>query len=175
MRAFIAFCLFLLLSIPLAAQKQKHDPLTPDQQDQIAEAGIDPVARVDLYVKFIDEHAETIRGLIKRAKTPARAQRLNYELEDFTTLLDEFGDNLDVFSEREADVRKSLKILNGGVARWQSVLHDLPSEPGFDLALKDAQASMNELAAQAKQLTSNQEAYFKEHPDEKNQDRAEPK
>jgi len=175
MRTLAAILLCLLFAFPLAAQKEKHDPLTPDQQDQIAEAGIDPVARVNLYVKFIDEHSDTIRGLIKRAKSPARSQRLSGELQDFAALLDELGDNLDVFSERKADVRKSLKGLNEGVGRWQSVLHDLPSEPGFELSLKDATASASDLADQARQLTTSQEAYFKSHPDEKNQDRAEPK
>ena len=54
------FC--LLLSTPLAAQQQKREPLTEDQQDQIAEAGIDPVARVDLYVKFLNDYCDTIEG-----------------------------------------------------------------------------------------------------------------
>jgi hypothetical protein len=66
-------------------------------------------------------------------------------------------------------------VLNEGIARWQGVLHDLPSEPGFELSLKEALASIGDLADQAKQLTADQEAYFKAHPDEKGQDRYEPK
>ncbi len=54
-------------------------------------------------------------------------------------------------------------------------LHGLPSEPGFELSLKDALDSASDLSDQAKQLTADQEAYFKAHPDEKNQDRYEPK
>jgi hypothetical protein len=171
--AALVFC-FLLCAV-LPAQKQTREPLTEVQQDQIAEAGIDPVARVDLYVKFLNEHSETIRGLIKRAKTPQRARRLDDELGDFAALLDELGDNLDVYSGRNADLRKSLKGLNEGVQGWQGVLHDLPSEPGFELELKEALDSVGDLATQAKQITTDQEAYFKAHPDEKNQDRAEPK
>jgi hypothetical protein len=171
--AALAFCLFLCAALP--AQKEKREPLTEVQQDQIAEAGIDPVARVDLYVKFLNEYSDTIRGLIKRAKGPARARRLDDELGDFAALMDELGDNLDVYSERKADLRKSLKVLNDGVAGWQSVLNDLPSEPGFELALKEALDSVGDLSTQTKQITTDQEAYFKAHPDEKNQDRAEPK
>jgi len=165
----------LALAAPLSAQKQKREPLTEAQQDQIAEAGIDPVARVSLYVKFLDEHAETIQGLTSRAKSGARSHRLNNELLDFAALLDEFGDNLDVFSERKADIRRSLKRLNEGVARWRSVLRGLPSEPGFELALKEANESLGDIADQTKQITADQEAYFKAHPDEKDQDRWEPK
>jgi len=175
MRTLAALILCLLIAAVSPAQKEKREPLTEAQQEQIAEAGIDPVARVGLYVRFLNDEAETIRGLIKRAKSVARSQRMNGELEDFTALMDELGDNLDVFSERKADIRKSLKELNEGVKNWQGVLHDLPSEPAFELALKEAVDSSNDLAEQAKQITSDQEAYFKAHPDEKNQDRAEPK
>ena len=175
MRTLAALILCLLIAAASPAQKEKREPLTEAQQEQIAEAGIDPVARVGLYVRFLNDEAETIRGVIKRAKSVARSQRMNGELEDFTALMDELGDNLDVFSERKADIRKSLKELNEGVKNWQGVLHDLPSEPVFELALKEAVDSSNDLAEQAKQITSDQEAYFKAHPDEKNQDRAEPK
>jgi hypothetical protein len=175
MRILAAFILCFLLCASLPAQKEKREPLTEVQQDQIAEAGIDPVARVDLYVKFLNEQSDTIRGLIKRAKTPSRARRLDDELQDFSALMDELGDNLDVYSGRNADLRKSLKGLNEGVQGWQGVLHDLPSEPGFELALKEALDSVGDLSTQAKQITTDQEAYFKAHPDEKNQDRSEPK
>jgi ABC-type transporter Mla subunit MlaD len=174
MRTLAAIVLCFLTAAPLVAQKQKPEPLTDAQQDQIAEAGIDPVARVDLFVKFLNERADTIRGLIKRAKSPARSQRIGDELQNFTALMDELGDNLDMYSQRKADVRKSLKALNDGVQQWQAVLHDLPSEPGFELSLKDAVASANDLANQTKQLTTDQEAYFKAHPDQKGQDRYEP-
>jgi hypothetical protein len=165
----------LLGATPLHAQKEKPEPLTPAEQDQIAEAGIDPVIRVGLYVKFLDEHSDAIRGLITRAHTTARVQRLNGELENFAALADELDDNLDVYSERKADIRKSLKGLNEGIARWQAILHALPSEPGFELSLKEAFDAVGDLSDQAKQIGTDQEAYFKAHPDEKNQDRYEPK
>ena len=87
-----------------------------EQQDQIEEAGIDPVARVDFYVKFINEYCDTIKGLIPRAKSSARTSRIDDELQDFSALMDELGDNLDVFSQRKADLRKSLKGLNESIA-----------------------------------------------------------
>ena len=163
-----------LLAAPLAAQRQKPEPLTEKQQDEIAEAGIDPVGRVNLYVKFLNEYADTIKRLIPRAKSEARAQRLDEELQDLTALMDELGDNLDMLSERRADIRKSLKGLNESIANWQQLLHGVPSEPGFELALKDATVGAADLADQAKQITADQEAYFKAHPKEKGQDRWEP-
>ncbi len=175
MRNLIIIAVSLLIAAPLHAQKEQREPLTPAQQDQVAEAGIDPVARVGLYVKFLDEHSDSIRGLITRAHSAARVQRLNNDLEDFSALADELDDNLDVYSGRKADIRKSLKGLNEGIARWQAILRALPSEPGFELSLKEAFDAVGDLSDQAKQIGVDQDAYFKAHPDEKNQDRYEPK
>ena len=98
MRPFLTALVCLLLTAPLAAQQQKREPLTEKQQDQIAEAGIDPVARVNLYVKFLNEESDTVKGLIPRAKSSARLRRIDGELQDFAALMDELGDNLDVYS-----------------------------------------------------------------------------
>jgi hypothetical protein len=175
MRPFLIAFFCLLWAAPLAPQQQKREPLTEKQQDEIAEAGIDPVARVNLYVKYLSDYSDTIKGLIPRVKSASRARRIDGELQDFSALMDELGDNLDLFSQRKADLRKALKNLNESIQRWQGVLHDLPSEPGFELSLKEAIDSANDLADQAKQITVDQEAYFKAHPDEKGQDRWEPK
>lgn len=175
MRTLAVLFICLLLVVPAIAQSQKREPLTEAQQDQIAEAGNEPVIRVNLYVKFLNEKSDTIKGLTHRAKSAARAKRLDGELLDFAALLDEFSDNLDLFAQRKADIRKSFKGMNEGIERWKTMLRDLPSEPGFELSLKDADASLADLADQTKQISEDQDAYFKAHPDEKDQDRWEPK
>jgi uncharacterized membrane protein YgaE (UPF0421/DUF939 family) len=175
MRTVTLTLLSLLLAAPVGGQKVKREPLTDTQQEQIAEAGIDPVARVDLYVKFLNERADTIKGLTTRGHSSARSYRLDNELQDLTALMDELGTNLDLYSDRKADIRKSLKGLNESIQRWQSILNGLISEPGFELARRDALESSHDLSEQAKQLTSEQTAYFNLHKDEKGQDRAEPK
>lgn len=169
------FLACLLVAAPLLAQKEKREPLTSSQVDQIAEAGINPNARVGLYTKFLDEHAAVIKGLATRAKSPARSHRLDNDLQDFTALMDELGSNLDTFSDRRADIRKSLKPLNEAIQRWLAILNALASEPVFEISRDEAIESGKDLADQAKQLQQDQEAYFKLHPDEAGQDRWEPK
>ena len=105
MRTLITFLSCLLIAVPICAQKNKREPLTEIQQDQIAEAGVAPVERLDLYVKFTNEHAETIQGLIKRAHSAARVHRMDDELQDFTALMDELSSNLDIYADRKADIR----------------------------------------------------------------------
>jgi len=175
MRTPAAILLSLLIVAPLAAQRQKRDPLTEAQQEQIAEAGIDPTGRVDLYVKFLNERADTIKGLIPRAHTAARGNRLEDELGNFAALVDELGDNLDVYAERKADIRKSLKSLNESIERWQALLKSVPSEQAYEIGLHEAIESSSDLADQARKLTADQTAYFNLHKDEKGQDRYEPK
>jgi hypothetical protein len=55
------------------------------------------------------------------------------------------------------------------------MLRALAGEPGFSLARKEAIESGEDLAAQADRLLKEQTDYFNQHPDEKGQDRWEPK
>jgi hypothetical protein len=172
---FATLLVSLVFAAPLAAQHQTRDTLTQAQAEQIAQAGIDPPARVGLYTKFLNEHADAIKDLAKRAPSPARSQHLSNDLEDFANLMDELGSNLDMYSDRKADIRKALKPLNESIQHWQAMLHGLPSDdPGYDLSLTDALDSSNDLADQTKQLTQDQDTYFKEHKDQSGQQRVEP-
>lgn len=178
MRLLLSTALALLCLFPatrLLAQKNRPEPLTEAQQDQIAEAGVYPNERVKLYITYTDEHADAIKSLAGRNKSAARAKRLDEELQDLTALMDEFGSNLDVYSERHADIRKSIKTLPEAADRWLAVLRAIPSEPSFEVSLKEALESGQDFSDQAKQLVTDQTAYFLLHKDEANQDRAEPK
>jgi len=172
---FSAILVCLFVAVPLHGQKEKREPLTEDQIEQIREAGIYPDVRVTLYAKFLNEHADILKGLSFRAKSAARSQRLDRELQDFTALMDEFGSNLDVYSDRHADIRHSLKPLPAAVDRWKAILRALPGEPGFDLARKEAIESAEDLADQATRLLREETDYFNLHKDEQGQERAEPK
>jgi hypothetical protein len=175
MRCCAAILACLFWAVPLHAQKEKREPLTGAQIEEIREAGIDPDGRVKLYTKYLDEHASVIKGLTNRAQSAARIRRLDDELQDFTALMDELGANLDVYSDRKADIRMSLKLLTEATPRWLGILRALAGEPGFDLARKEAIESGDELAEQAKRLLQEQTDYFNLHKDQAGQDRAEPK
>lgn len=172
---FAAILVLALGASPLCAQKNKREPLTGAQIEEIREAGIYPDERVKLYAKYLDEHAEVIKGLSSRARSSARAGRLDNELQDLTALMDELGSNLDVYADRKADIRKALKPLAESAQKWLTILRALPGEPGFDLARKEAIESGEDLADQAKRLFEEQNQYFEMHKDERGQERYEPK
>ena len=173
LRLLTALLFFLFLAGPVRAQREQTGPLTPAQQDQIAEAGIDPDARIALYTKFLNEHADTINGLSKRHES-GRGRRLDSELESFSALIDELASNLDEYGGRKADLRKALKGLNESIPRWQQMLHSLPTNSAYSISRDDATDALNDLAGQTKKLTADQETYFKEHKKAKGQQREEP-
>lgn len=175
LRCFALFLVCVALPCFAPAQKEQRQPLSDAQIEKIREAGIYPDDRIKLYTQFLDERANTIKGLINRAKTAARAKRIDDELQDFTALIDELGSNLDQYSDRKADLRISLKKLNEATPRWLTILKSLPGEPTFDEARKEAIEAEEDLAGDAKRLQTEQETYFAAHKDEKGQERAEPK
>jgi hypothetical protein len=165
----------LLLAAQAHPQKEKRDPLTAPEIEEIRQAGIDPSGRVLIYTRILNERAEKIKALTSRAKSDARARRLDGELQDLTALMDELGANLDTYSDRKADIRRALKPLTEASQHWLSLLRALAGEPGFDLSRKEAIESADDLAEQVTRLANEQTEYFNLHKDEEGQDRAEPK
>jgi ABC-type transporter Mla subunit MlaD len=174
-RLFATIFSCILLAPPAHPQKEKREPLTGPQIEEIREAGIDPDKRVSIYTRILNEHAATIKGLTARSRSEQRTRRLDSELQDLTALMDELGANLDLYSDRKADIRRALKPLGEASQHWLGLLRALAGEPGFDLARKEAIESAEDLAGQATRLASEQTEYFNLHKDEQGQDRAEPK
>jgi transcriptional regulator of met regulon len=173
-RLFVLALTCLPITAPLSAQKNKRDPLTEVEAEKIREAGIDPAERVKLYTKFVDEHMSTIKGLTNRGHSPARAKRLDDELQSLTSLMDELGTNLDTYSDRHADLRPALKPLTESTQRWLLNLRALAGESEFNLSRKEAIESGQDLADQAERLLREQTDYFNVHKDERGQERSEP-
>jgi hypothetical protein len=174
--ALVVFLIALfVLPLGVLAQKDKPEPLTEAQIEEIREAGIAPNDRIALYTKYLNERADTIKGLTNRSKSMARSKRLDEELQNFTALMDELGSNLDLYADRHGDIRKSLKPLVDDSQKWLGILRALPGENGFDLSRKEAIESGEDLADQARRLQTEQTEYFNLHKDEQGQDRAEPK
>jgi hypothetical protein len=167
--------LFLVLLIPtdtrLHAQHVRSANLSETEIEQVREAAVLPDTRVKLYTKFLEERAAKIKDLTGRPKSSQRILKLDDALQDFTALMDEMGSNLDQYSDRHSDIRKSLKPLSEEVPHWVNILRTLPGESGFDLARKEAIESGEELADQATRLLREQDDYFATHKDEKNQER----
>lgn len=167
--------IFLSSNAITIAQDKHHDPLTEAQVEKIREAGIDPNERIKLYTEFVNGHVGVVKSLMNRGKSDARAHKLDTELHDISTLMDELGSNLDQYSERNADMRKALKVLADESQQWVGTLRALAGEAPFDLSRKEAIEAGEDLADEAQRLLREETTYFESHKEERGQERAEPK
>ena len=171
---FLATLLLLLTASALRAQHVRTAKLTEAEIEEVRENAIFPDLRVKAYTKFVEERAGGIKALTGRPKSAQRVLKLDSSLQDLTALMDELDSNLDQYSDRHSDIRKSLKTLTESTPRWLNILRSLPGESGFDLARKEAIESGEELADQANRLLKEQTEYCATHKDEKDQERGDP-
>jgi hypothetical protein len=163
--------LLMAAALPALAQHARVGELTETEIEQVREAAVYPVERVNLYTKFLSDRAARIKDLVNRPKSSQRVLKLEDALEDFTALMDEVGSNLDQYSDRHSDIRKALKPLSEAMPKWLTILRGVPGESGFDLSRKEAIEAGEELSGEAERLLKEQEAYFATHKDEKDQER----
>jgi hypothetical protein len=153
--------LMLLVSLPVWAQSQK-DPLTDAETEEIREYADRPPDRIKLYLKYIDQRTTAIHQIGHDAKTSGQDDRVRALIEEFTRLVDELQDNLDVYSTTHADIRKVLKEVIETSGKWPAVLQEPPADKVYDFPRKtalDAAESMND---EAKKMLAEQDKYFAE-------------
>ncbi|HWZ45080.1 MAG TPA: hypothetical protein VNW97_16515 [Candidatus Saccharimonadales bacterium] len=137
---------FLLLLLAINASAKKRDPLSEVEVDQLREVAMEPLKRLQLYIKFAEmrlTEVDRLRGGPKEAQ--GRGKRIHDLLEDFTAILDEINDNLDQYQGRPLDkdlkkeFRKGLKEVLEAGAKWEARIATLKSAASADpLAKKES-------------------------------------
>ena len=118
----------LLITLPAAGQRRSHDPLTPDEIDQLRDNMLEPELRLKLFVTFARDRMTKLEQMRSDPKTTGRPTKTHDMLEDFLAVYDELNDNVDMYVGRKDDIRKPLKLIIEADTEFQSKL----------LALKDA-------------------------------------
>jgi hypothetical protein len=181
MKARALFLLVLLLATPLFGQRKGHDPLNDDEADKLRDTAMLPNKRLKLYVEFARARMTQIDQLLANPKAKDRGTQLHDLLSDFSTLLDEIGENVDDFHSRHWDIRKSLKLVIEGDTEFQLELRkiaqaaDDPKDADadqFKFAVKDAVESVNANADDTRHVVQEQNALAK---DQKLQKEEEPR
>ncbi|MGA8530648.1 MAG: hypothetical protein WB622_13100 [Acidobacteriaceae bacterium] len=166
----IACFLILLLAagsaVRLCAQ-DNQDPLSDDEVQAIRDNAVHPNERIKLYTKFIEDRLTAIRQLAGDPDVANRKAQIRDKLEEFTHLCDELQDNLDTYDSAHADIRKSLKDLVASTAKWPADLKAAGTDPSYDFSLKTAQEAAQSAADEAKQLSTEEDAFFQDHKDER--------
>jgi len=105
-QAVLALIFAFLFSVPTWAQKR--DALTDAESDQLREVAQEPLKRFKLLIKFATERLDTVDRIKDEPKTADRGKKMHDALEDFRQIVDEMDDNIDDYSDKQADLRKPL-------------------------------------------------------------------
>jgi len=108
---------------------QKRDPLTEKEVDEMRESAEWPDKRIELMVKFARARMAAIDQLRADGKSAKdRPMQIHDLLEDFSSLLDEVDDNVNMYASHKADMRKGLMLLLEATSEWQLKLHRLKEQ-----------------------------------------------
>ena len=163
--AFFAVCLFVL-AVPCLAQHS--DPLNDKEIDALRDTNQEPEKRMKLIVKFARARLDSLDPAKADTKLSAddRMQKLHDLLQDFLSIYDELGDNLDMFRERRSDLRKALhEVIQGDgefQARLEKVRRELTPDEQKDceFVLNNAQEAVHSGMTEHKQLLAAEDEAF---------------
>lgn len=162
-------CLILsVVALPASAQHH-HDPLNSMEIDQLRDAAQEPAARVKLYITFARTRLDAVQQVSSDPKIANPGQETHDRLQDFLYVYDEFDDNIDVFADRKADLRKVLKLVIEADAEFQSKLRALrdsatvkpETAQKYSFLLTNALDAVDTGAKDHRQLLAEQEETFK--------------
>ena len=154
-----AALLLFLLVIPASSQRSR-DPLSEAEADQLRELRQEPMKRLRLMVKFARTRLETAEQLRANPNLPDAPKQIRTALEDFTNIVDEMDDNVDMF--KSDDIRKPLKEIVEADTDFQLKLRTLKEgtpekqRVEYSFALDTAIDSVNASADTARAMLQDQ-------------------
>lgn len=151
---------FLLLAVCLCSHRsaaQKRDPLNEKEVDEMRESADWPDKRLELMVKFARARMASIDQLRADGKNAKdRPMQIHDLLEDFSALLDEMEDNVEMYGSHKADMRKGLTLLIEANSEWQLKLRRLKEQSPpeeleqYSFVLANATDAVNDTADDAR-------------------------
>lgn len=169
----------LLALVMFSPAWARHDPLNNVEIDQLREAAQEPNDRLKLIVKFARARLESLEQALTdpNLKADERADRIHELIEDFTTIYDELGDNLDMYSDQKADFRKAMHVVIEGDSEFQNRLKAFetavtadPAKNGtkqYQFVLQSAIEAVNAGASDHRKVLEEQNELAKERKKQK--------
>jgi hypothetical protein len=155
--------LFIALSLPLQAQGGNNS-LSNAEIEQLRDSAYVPRDRVLVFIHFLDDRSNAIHDLFSKPRRPGREQDMHDLLEQFTSIANELEDNLDDYSTRHSDIRKSLPKLLEATDRWSSGIKSPPDNEAYNVSRKLALEAIRDLRQDATELIESQKTWFAVHP-----------
>lgn len=158
------FAFACLLDLPSFAQVNEAQPAMSEAEiDRLRDVAPEPQQRLLAFISFLDKRANAIEKLVSGSRHPGREQDIHDLMEQFNSICDDLGDNLDDYSRRHRDVRKVLPKLISASERWATVLRTPPQDERYNIARKLALTSLGDVQDSARQMVEEQRTYFQTH------------
>jgi hypothetical protein len=162
---FLLTFILLLSALGVLAQRSQRDPLNAKEVDELRETNQEPDKRLPLIVRFARERLDAALAARNNAKLAAadRTATIHDSLQDFLSIYDELGDNLDMYSDQKEDLRKPLKVVIAGDGEFKVKLEQLrqsasPDEmKTYGFAITSALEAVSDGASEHRQLQREQE------------------
>jgi len=160
----LAFTLFVSL-LPALAQRSQRDPLNAKEVNELRETNQEPEKRLPLIVRFARERLDAALAARNNPKLASaeRTATIHDSVQDFVSIYDELGDNLDMYTDQKEDLRKPLKIVIAGDGEFKVKLEQLrrgasPDEvKTYGFALTSALEAVNDGTGEHRRLQQEQE------------------
>ncbi len=157
-------CTLILVSVALAsAQKNRRDPLTDSEVDQLRETAQDAPKRMKLLVGFAKARMQMIDQMRADPTVAGKNdEQLRKAIEDLGSIVDEIDDNLDMYNGRSEDLRKPLKTIIEMDSDFQLKLRALKETSSeaqlknYGFALESTTDAVNESADSARAMMEDQ-------------------
>jgi hypothetical protein len=125
----LVWVVVLTCSLAPSGASQHRDPLNDKEIDQMREAADYPDKRLELLTSFARGRLASIGQLRADPKSAKdRPMQIHDLLQDFTALLDEIDDNVDMYGSHKTDMRKGLKLVIEADSEWQLQLRKLKEQ-----------------------------------------------
>lgn len=120
---------WLLFGLSATSVAQRRDPLNEKEADEMRNVADWPNKRLELMVQFASARITAIAQLEANGKNAKdRPLQIHDLLQDFTALLDEIGDNVDMYASHKADMRQGLSVLLAANSEWALQLKRLKEQ-----------------------------------------------
>jgi len=165
MKHALACLALLLLSLSPAAAERRRDPFNQLEIDQIRDAAQEPDIRLKLFVKFSRVRLDAVEQVRTDAKVTDKPEATHDRLQDFLDVYDELNENIDTYSDRHNDIRKSLKVIIEADNEFQAKLHALKDAANitpeqakpYEFLLSNALETLDSSVQDHRQLLTEQE------------------
>ena len=165
-RKVLSFCACAFASLvasPVFGQ-QRESALSEAEVEKLRDTAYYPPNRVLAFIQFLDDRVKAIDKLCNGKRQPGREEDIHDLIEQFTSIADDFVDNLEDYSKYHRDVRKVLPKVITATERWGTSLRTPPENEAYSVSRKLALESLADVKESATKMVDEQKDWFIAHP-----------